>query len=206
MTKLKVVILCAVLSLSLAACGTGAPSSSQDSLNSSAPPAVSESPAASPDLTDLDRLTEDYLAPAFFSAMTAKNWDSPALLPPDSFVKFYVAKEMPPERDLDKTDTLPAAELEAYIQQYFNVPTDLLRKAEAYDPAGQFYTLGYLGGGASAKVVSAEMDGDTLLLQYEYYSPADETTVIRTGLLSLQFGNEGYRYISCHTQEAASGT
>ena len=61
--------------------------------------------------------------------------------------------------------------------------------------------LGYLGGAASSKVVDIARNDDILTLSFEYYSPADEITIIRTGTLNIQIENDGYKYISCTSKE-----
>ncbi len=157
-------------------------------------------PGAGPVREDLDLLTEEYLTPAVFSAITARSWEDPMELSPDQLVEFYAIRELPAERDLRQADTVPAEQLEEYVQQYFDVPSEVLRRAESYDAGQNCYELGYFGDPGRHRVVDARQEGDRLLLDYEYYSRADDSTVIRRGTLELRKTGEGsWQYRSCAT-------
>lgn len=156
-----------------------------------------------PDTDDLEYLYNEYFEPAFWGAVTAQTWDNPEQLLPENFAKFYAAKAMPKTRESEQ-ESVAAKDFEGYIQSYFNVSPDFLRKAEIYDEKTDSYIIGYLGGGASAKVVGAKTDGEMLMLNYEYYSPADDVTVIRRGTLRIKFETDGYKYVSCATEAVNS--
>lgn len=149
---------------------------------------------------DPAQLTEDYLAPIAISGIGAENWEDPSALDPDQLLSYYVVWAMPGERNPEEPETIPAEELEAKLQERFDVSSDLLRQSECYDPETGLYTPGYVGSSAGFQVTEAREENGRLLLSYEYYSPADDQTVIRRGTLTLEKYGDGYRYLSCDTE------
>lgn len=160
-------------------------------------PAESASGAAEP---DLEQLTEEYLAPIAISGIGSQSWKDPGELDPDKLLDYYVVWAMPKERDPEQPETILAEELEEKLRERFDVPAELLRQADCYDPETGVYTPGYVGSSAGFRVTSARESAGHLFLEYEYYSPADDTTVIRFGLLLMEPCSEGYRYLSCDTE------
>ncbi len=157
------------------------------------------------DTADLEQLDTEYFDSVFLASITAQNWTNPEDLRPDSLINYYTASQYyQPDRKAESNmkidETVPSRKLEDVVLSHFDVSVDFLRSAEGYDKENDVYALEYLGGAASAKVVKAEQNGDVLTLSFEYYSPSDDATVIRTGTLSIQITGDGYRYLSCATE------
>lgn len=174
----------------LSSCSNPAGAPSQDGRTSSGE-AVSE-----PDPYLLEEYCDTYLMNVFLGGMTAYSWDDTTDIRPSNFVNFYIASI---GGDLS-AETVPAEELESFVQQYFDVSAEHLRGAEDYDPQANAYNLHGMGGGGLPGVVGfTEMDG-LLTLDYVYYSASDGETVIRTGILDIEFRDDAsYRYVSCET-------
>ena len=83
--------------------------------------------------------------------------------------------------------------------QHFDVSREFLKTSKQYDADREVYILDYLGGSASSKVVGAKENSGVLALDFEYYSPIDDATVIRTGTLSIQTNTTPYKYLSCES-------
>lgn len=158
--------------------------------------------ASAIDITDLETLTEKYFDSVFWAGITATSWNSPNELCPDCFIDFYIQNVLE-KRPLKLWEdySIPSSEFENYIRQFFDVDSLLLQKAEQYDKQkNEYANFGYLGGGASGKVTAAECQNDILILYYEYYSPAGNRTVIRTGTLTIRITGDQYQYLSCKTK------
>ncbi len=158
------------------------------------------------DLTDLDSLTEKYLYPAYWGYITATSWNSASEIRPKNFIHFYMYNKFIKNSISNwENYSVPASEYENYICQYFNVDPLLLRQVEQYDKQKKVYSnfpnIGSLG---CCKVVAAENQDDKLFLYYEYYSRADDTTVIRTGTLIVRISGDEYQYLSCKTKESGN--
>lgn len=155
------------------------------------------------DLNNLDALTRKYLDPVFWASITAKSWNSPSEIPPEDFVNFYIFSFLEKNKGIDReTYRVSVKEYEEFIKQYFDIEDSQLQQVPEYDEKmNEYSNFGYLGGGASGKVTAAEVREDRLILQYEYYSPADDVTVIRTGILNIYISDNGYKYLSCKTKE-----
>ena len=153
-------------------------------------------------LLDLTEIYDLYFHPVFLSCISAESWENPEQLQPGVFVHYYLARHYydpkhPVERNLEEEETVDQLVLEQEVMSHFQVTTEFLRQAQEYDPTRGVYRMDYLGGAASSKVVSATWNGDQLTIAFEYYSPADDTTVIRRGSLQMSFTGEEYQYISC---------
>lgn len=157
----------------------------------------------------IEELNAEYYYPAFLASITAESWNDTNEWEnsdshwPDRLVNFYIAKkyysisESPEERDATMEDIEDADLVENFIMQYFDVSREFLRTSQQYDAERGVYILGYLGNAASSKVVSVEEKDGILGLNFEYYSPMDDTTVIRTGTLYIQKNTTSYKYLSC---------
>lgn len=153
-------------------------------------------------VTDLEEIYRLYFHPLFLATITAESWDDPQQLSPDAFVHYYLARHYydpvhPAERDLEREETVDQQVLEQEVMSHFDVSREFLRQSQEYDPDRGVYVMNYLGGAASSKVVGATWNGDRLSISFEYYSPADDTTVIRSGSLQMYISGEEYQYLSC---------
>ena len=152
--------------------------------------------------SDLNYLTEEFLVSMSRSGITAHSWNSVEEIPVDNLMLFYVAKNDISNNNNINWDTTPikANDVELYITKYFDISPDYLHNSKYYDSNSNAYQFESLGGAASAKVISAEINGNELILCYEYYSPADDVTVIRDGTLVLVFSDNNYFYSTCATK------
>ncbi len=152
------------------------------------------------DLNDYESLTIEYLAPLALSSITSTTWSKADEILPHRFGLFYVAKKSSTDNSTNWDITpFDAEEVESLVKNYFDISSEYLRSSDYYDADSSSYTFESLGGAASFKVVDAKLDDQTLLLSYEYYSPADEVSVIRKGVLTIMLGEQSYQYISCLT-------
>ncbi len=149
----------------------------------------------------VDLISYEYLLPISLSGMGAESWDSANDIPAECFDMFYARKALPKDRDLSKDTVIPQNEYEAYIQQYFDVDSEHLRSAPNYDSQLRSYIIGYLGSSAPAGITDIETNEASIQLSFEYYSPADETTVIQSGTILIETDESGYRYTSCSSNE-----
>ena len=195
-------LLMVILVLGLSGCG-GQPY--DGGIKASSETDSSKSPSlnnVSIDLNDYESLTKEYLAPLVLSSITSTTWSNADEILPHRFGLFYVAKKSSAD-SLNSTnwDTTPfdAEEVESLVKNYFDISSEYLRSSNYYDADSSSYTFESLGGATSFKVVDAKLDDQKLLLSYEYYSPADEVSVIRKGVLTIMLGEHSYRYISCLT-------
>lgn len=158
---------------------------------------------------NIETLNAEYYYPAFLASITAESWNNTNEWEnsdshwPDRLVNFYTAKKYysipgsPEERDTIMEDVEDAELVEDFVMQYFDVSREFLRTSQQYDDERGVYILEYLGNAASSKVVSVEEKDGILGLNFEYYSPMDDTTIIRTGTLYIQKNTTSYKYLSC---------
>lgn len=207
----KIKLLCLVISFSILAVGfTGCggkaqPATSSGEGNSSLSPESGDKTASaevqSVDLKDYEQLYETYLSNVFLSSITAASWSSAEEIKPDRLINFYVFDRVV-EKYTGKDWTalrIPAKEVEDFIQSYFDVSSEHLRKSQYYHKDTDSYSFDGVGGAASSKVINAQRERDELKLDFEYYSSADDVTVIRKGTLTIKLSNTGFKYVSCMT-------
>lgn len=149
----------------------------------------------------MDLVSYEYLLPLSLSGIGSESWDTANDIPAECFDMFYAKKALPKDRDLSKDTVIPEIEYEAYIQQYFDVDSEHLRSAPNYNSQNHCYNIGYLGSSAPAKITDIVTDEASILLSFEYYSPSDETTAIRSGTLTIKTSETGYRFISCSSED-----
>lgn len=148
------------------------------------------------DLSDYEGLTEKYLAPVS-SGIAAITWTDPEELDPSSLCVFYFKTQNPHRTDPPYVYVpIDAKEIEGFIKEHFDVSTKHLRKSSYYDAKTSTYWCSGLGSSAGYAVVGAEIVGNKLLLNTEYYSPSDDSVLIRTGVLTIELSENSYKYIS----------
>lgn len=132
------------------------------------------------------------------------NWEDPSELSPDQLLSYYAVWAMPVERNLEEPEKFPPRNWNRssrngsmYQQSCCASPNIMTRRTGLYIP-------GYVGSSARYEVTGAREEDGCLLLDYEYYSPADDKTVIRQGTLTLEKYGDGYRYLSCVTEPVPS--
>jgi len=151
---------------------------------------------------NLDDLTDEYLAPLGLASISSLSWDNAANIPSHNLGLFYVAKISLITSESIDWDTTPheADEVESLIMQYFDVTPEYIRTSEYYNSDDNTYVFESFGGAASFKVVDSKMENEALILDYEYYSPADDVSVIREGIITVAIDGNSYKYISCNTE------
>lgn len=153
-----------------------------------------------------DELTNKFLKDMANAWITSQTWNDASQIDPDFLISFFCARTGLGQLPLYGEPAVAPAELvESFVKLYFDVDESHLRKAVYYNEDTNTYKLPIsMGGAASFKVVDAVVENYDLTLFYEYYSPADDTTVIRTGNLKIEPSNEyftRYKYVSCETTE-----
>lgn len=165
-----------------------------------------DSKIANIDLNDYDALTQEFLYPIAVAGITSYSWESSDEIKPDHFANFYEAKiisQIGHDKIIWDDNPFNAKLVENFIMQYFTIEQEYIRKSKFYDENDQTYRIHSLGGAASYGVIGAEINDDILELEYEYYDPADEVTVIRSGKIKIQLLPGSYNYISCDTTAAS---
>lgn len=80
--------------------------------------------------------------------------------------------------------------------------SDYLKQSEYYNAQSDDYSIPmHSSGAASVKAVDVDKKDNIVTITYEYYSPADEVTVIRTGTLTVETDNADFQYLSNKTTE-----
>lgn len=153
---------------------------------------------------DLTGLTNEYLAPIAISGIGAVNWEDPSELSPDQLLSYYVVWAMRWSAILRSPKKFPPRSWNRSSRNGSMYQQSCCCQSEYYDPETGLYTPGYVGSSARYEVTGAREEDGCLLLDYEYYSPADDKTVIRQGTLTLEKYGDGYRYLSCVTEPVPS--
>lgn len=149
------------------------------------------------DLEDYEALADKFLNPIVPSGIASINWADANEIPAEYFDTFYAVGALPTKRNIEEETKINELDYETFVQQYFYVEAEHLRQSATYDTNGRYYTIGYLGDSVPFAVTEAYFNVDLLTLHYNYYSRADETTIIRTGIMEIKILGEGYKYISC---------
>lgn len=144
-----------------------------------------------------------YLRFASETSITATNWDNPSEIPADRLIKFFSNKTNLAMLSTDANMiTIPAPIVERYIQLYFNVESNYIKQSEYYNAQSNDYFIPIPSGGpSSVKVVDIEEKDNIVTIAYEYYSPTDEITVIRTGTLTVKTDQTDFKYLRNETTE-----
>lgn len=150
------------------------------------------------DLTDLDALTEKYLEPLYAEEIIATSWFFPNELNPDGFIKFYLQKAIKKTSIKEQDYSIPQLECENFIQQYFDVDTEHLRRSTFYNKTAKAYNMPAPPEGAySVKVIDAVMKDDILMLQYKYDNMQENVSAKPIGTLVIRLTEKGYIYLEC---------
>lgn len=153
------------------------------------------------DLSDYDVVGDMFLMPIAISGIGSENWTDPNEINSEYFNSFYAIKTLPVDRNLDEDTIVPQLDYETFVQQYFDIASEHLRLSQTYNADEKHYTIGFVGSGAPFAVTHANVEEELLVLTYEYYSPADQTTIIRTGTIRIALGEKTYKYVSCKVNE-----
>lgn len=144
------------------------------------------------DTSNLEEIKEEYVYPVIYPGVLSETtWTDPNEAIPDSFIGFYCYKT-------GKTSgTENADTLEKYVQQYFNVSTSTLQKANTYDSTSKKYNLYEVTPGAySIEVIAASQKDDIITIDYELYSPDNQTTPSNKGKILIDVSGDTVKYKS----------
>lgn len=150
----------------------------------------------SAELTDFEQLYTRYLRAPEGAIILATTWTDASEIEPDCFIDFFSYEQFYQNISWEGKQGYPAEELEKFVQEHFDVSVEHMRTAKRYDATKNIYTSEGIGGGATAKVISAKQEKDILVLDFEVWG-ADGVTVIWGGSLSIQLYENGYKYIAC---------
>jgi len=145
----------------------------------------------------------EYLYAPSQTVMSALNWDKPSELPPDTFIEFFSIKTNLAILSTDATMiTIPAIIVERYIQRHFDVESNYIKQSQYYNAQTDDYSIPMHSGGGAPKVVGIEEKYNIIKIKYEFYSRADDVTVIRTGILTVKITDRPYfQYLNNKTTE-----
>lgn len=151
------------------------------------------------DLGDYDMLRDTYVHPLFTSGILAAQWDDAGELDPDLLVQFYSAYAR--EREDAGSDWnlhIPPAQLEEYVQRYFDVNTDHLRQSGFYDDGEGVYRLARRtwveDSETDIQVTSTWRDGDRIDLDVQLLRGSPTASAFQ---VSIQLLPQGFRYTGC---------
>ena len=118
----------------------------------------------------LEQLNHDYIEP--LSYCIPLDWKEPTDIYPDNLIVFYLVKANPEVKSKteDGLPNYPQEEVEAFIQNYFDVKTDFLRTAQMYDSELKVYHTWGIGSAWESRVVAASEYGDFLSVDYEIFA------------------------------------
>jgi len=171
-------------------------------------PAVNTQPAAPEiDISNLATLSENYILPVIFlRGATQESWSNAEELLPDNFITMYgysaVWSANIPESEIENENEIPyyyedANKLEDYVQHYFDVSTEHLRKATEYSPERNAYRFNMSGVGFvyDPQVLRAEYDNATGELLLHIDSGYEETRSGEAATLTIKIDDNGFTYV-----------
>lgn len=168
--------------------------------------------APSVDVSDTDTLYLKYVEPLCPTGkILLKSWDKAENISSDDLVSFCAYNNLL-DRETNPPDTkisdgseyvepfAPSEVVEKAVQQYFDVSSDYLKTAKAFQNDGKdnMYLLGHgFGGSGLVKVLRAEQNGFNLEIEIGIWGPDDENdNPAITGALSIELGNDSFHYLS----------
>lgn len=144
-----------------------------------------------------------YLKDLMGSCMASSTWDDPAQVRPDFLVEFFGQKTGICKLSSDAEPTIvPAKVVEEYLQLFFDLDSQDVRKSLYYLPEQNAYEVPMYSGSPAEVVITGVHQEDSLLtISYEVYLPPDRT-LCRSGFTKIQLDIcELYRYLSCQVVE-----
>ena len=147
------------------------------------------------DLTNLKTVTEVYVWPLTINgSVWFQSWASPSEIPAgmliyicafNRFVEFSLSNPF-----------APAQQVEAALQQHFDVTTEYLRTASSYDAQKNVYQMPEGGGGWITVAMAAEQKGNQIIIKVGNLGP-EETIPTPMGTLTIELTDQNIvKYIS----------
>lgn len=155
-------------------------------------------------IQNLDELDYRYFKDVADASITSQSWNNASQIRPEFLINFFGTRTGLSILSIDSDSaTAPEELVESFVQMYFNVDTARMRQSVFYNKEANTYDIPIPPGGAATyKVIDAVIEGNITTLSYEYYSAADDKTVIRKGILKIDTTDSlKYKYISCDTIE-----
>lgn len=145
-----------------------------------------------------------YLKDICDCAIASYTWDDPNKLQPDFLVEFFSKKTQLYRLSTDSDPIIvPENIVEEYVQLFFNVKKESLKKSDFYLPEQHSYSVPIIspapGNICIDKVVS---EGNILSISYSFYRP-NESSAFRHGTVQIQLPSnpsEAHRYLSCQVE------
>ncbi len=163
----------------------------------------------------LEDFEGQYLSEYLESAITYTTWSNAEEIPPEKLLRYYECGEFfrviqdmdltqfEPVEGGDRWVTLPAEQVEGYIQSHFDVSKEHLRKAENYDPAIQCYGFDSLGGfgGGYPYIAKLEQHGTNYIATiFRVDGPGN------VGTIYLDANGSSYRFTGGKSIEPVTAT
>lgn len=212
MKKHLIIFFLLILSLSFSACSTTNPPpvSSQQApppTDKSSSMQESETAARIEDKEELDRLWQEYLRPAANQGLLKESWESPEKINPQYFIYFYFMYQFNQTGKGMDADTIflefPAQELEAIVQQFFDVSTQHLRQATSYNTEKQVYIY-EVGAGfySDYEIIGATREGDRYILEFArpFSKFLKQSHPMQKGILAVEVQGDRCHYLYCETE------
>ena len=153
---------------------------------------------------ELEAVWRDYLQTAAHRGILKEGWESPEEVDPEYLVYYYHSYQFNLTGQGMNDDELyleyPAAELEAAVQQYFDVSAEHLRTAKRYDAERQVYVYAVGAGYYSGyEAVGASRSGDLLAVEFVRRDSRSDQ-ISQQGTVTLRLEGDGCRYLSCQSK------
>lgn len=143
------------------------------------------------DVGDYDALYNDYLFAPVYSGIAITSWSDPTEVNPDHYINYY-AYTLGTDSELDfYEDGFEPEDLEAFVTSHFDVTPEFLKTSTQYDADRGVYFCEVLGGAAGVKVAGAQLNGSTMLLDYNIISADGSESVIWGGTFTIEFAKDG---------------
>lgn len=129
------------------------------------------------------------------------NWQDPSEIRPDDFVTFFAAKTGFSRVSTDYGLKIPANVYEPYVQLYFDVSVEKLRKTRHYLPIDDTYSINILDGSPRPEIIELTESGDTTTLTLQYYSFTKDvaTPSGQSQITIMNLSDNDFQYIACKT-------
>lgn len=156
------------------------------------------------DLNDLKAVTQVYVSPVNVNVFYY-SWATPSDITADNLIEICARNnflDLPRDKEgvyLPENSDPPAEQVEASIQKYFDVDSNYLRTSQWYEYEGiknTYSLVGGFGGGFSARAISAEQNGNQIVIEVGIYK-LEDFSLTPSGTLTVELDGENIiHYIS----------
>jgi hypothetical protein len=141
-----------------------------------------------------EMLNQKHIEPLMISVIIASNWTDANEIEPHRFMNYYAVMVLRSNGFSEDFDgSIPAVELESFVQDHFDVTTEHLRQNRYYNADRNVYEFDGLGSTAYSVVTGAVQNGGLLSISYDIFGPADY--LIAAGVLVIEINGEDYKYV-----------